>query len=171
MIFKFKSYDILMNLNGILKKLYDVLMFIGASPSSVGGGIRTTTFAIMILTVFNYAKGNSSIKIFGREIDTEDIVRSFIVITTAIMLCSIAIILLACYEPFSLIAIVFEVCSAFGTTGLSMGITPDLSVFGKSVIIFMMFVGRIGIFSFLFLMRGKNTKDLYHYPKEKMIIG
>lgn len=126
---------------------------------------------IILLTVFNYAKGNSNIKIFEREIDTEDIVRSFIVITTAIMLCSIAIILLACYEPFSLIAIVFEVCSAFGTTGLSMGITPELSVFGKSVIIFMMFVGRIGIFSFLFLMRGKHTKDLCHYPKEKMIIS
>ncbi|MFB4168995.1 TrkH family potassium uptake protein [Virgibacillus sp. JSM 102003] len=148
-----------------------VLMFIGASPSSVGGGIRTTTFAIMLLAILNYAKGKSSIKVYGREIDPDDIYRSFIVITTAIMLCATAIIFLASIEPFPIIKIIFEVCSAFGTTGLSMGITSELSTIGKCVIIFMMFVGRIGIFSFLFLMRGRETRDLYHYPKEKVIIG
>ncbi|UFT99894.1 TrkH family potassium uptake protein [Radiobacillus kanasensis] len=148
-----------------------VLMFIGASPSSVGGGIRTTTFAIMMLAIFNYAKGNSSIKIFGREIDPEDITRSFIVISTATMLCMGSIIVLAQTEPFPIISIIFEVCSAFGTTGLSLGITADLSVFGKLVIMFLMFVGRIGIFSFLFLLRGKVSKDLFHYPTERVIIG
>ncbi|SEP60867.1 potassium uptake protein, TrkH family [Virgibacillus subterraneus] len=148
-----------------------ILMFIGASPSSVGGGIRTTTFAIMLLAILNHAKGKSSIKVYGREIDPDDINRSFIVITTAIMLCATAIIFLASIEPFPIIEIIFEVCSAFGTTGLSMGITSELSTIGKCVIIFMMFVGRIGIFSFLFLMRGKETRDLYHYPKEKVIIG
>ncbi|WP_430791262.1 TrkH family potassium uptake protein [Virgibacillus flavescens] len=148
-----------------------ILMFIGASPSSVGGGIRTTTFAIMLLAIYNYGKGNSSIKVFGREIDPEDVIRSFIVISTASMLCVTAIILLAYTEPFPFLEIVFEVCSAFGTTGLSMGITADLSTFAKWIIIFMMFIGRIGIFSFLFLMRGKVTKDSFHYPKEKVIIG
>ncbi|MDL4841998.1 TrkH family potassium uptake protein [Aquibacillus rhizosphaerae] len=148
-----------------------VLMFIGASPSSVGGGIRTTTFAIMLLSIFNYAKGNTSIKVFGREVDQEDVMRSFIVIATATMLCVTSIIILSSSENFPMIAIIFEVTSAFGTTGLSMGITPDLSWFGKCVIMFLMFVGRIGIFSFLFLLRGKETKDLYRYPKEKIIIG
>ncbi|WP_186579019.1 TrkH family potassium uptake protein [Aquibacillus kalidii] len=148
-----------------------VLMFIGASPSSVGGGIRTTTFAIMLLAIYNYGKGNSSIKIFGREIDPEDITRSFIVISTAIMLCISAIIVLTATENFTLLSIVFEVTSAFGTTGLSMGITGDLSNFGKCVIMFLMFVGRIGIFSFIFLLRGRETKDLYRYPTERIIIG
>ncbi|MBM7572767.1 TrkH family potassium uptake protein [Aquibacillus albus] len=147
------------------------LMFIGASPSSVGGGIRTTTFAIMLLAIYNYAKGNSSIKVFGREIDPEDISRSFIVISTATMLCFIATITLASSENLPIITILFEVSSAFGTTGLSMGITPDLSTFGKCVIMFLMFIGRIGIFSFLFILRGKETKDIYHYPTEKVIIG
>lgn len=147
------------------------LMFIGASPSSVGGGIRTTTFAIMLLTIYNYAKGNTSVKVFGRELDQEDVLRSFIVITTASMLCITAIIFLSHTETFPIMAIVFEVCSAFGTTGLSMGITPDLSTSGKIVIMVLMFVGRIGIFSFLFLMRGTVTKDIYHYPKERVIIG
>jgi potassium uptake TrkH family protein len=148
------------------------LMFIGASPSSVGGGIRTTTFAIMILSIFFYAKGKDTIKVFGREVDPEDIQRSFIVITTAVMICSSAVILLTYIEPaFSIMQIIFEVCSAFGTTGLSMGITAELSTAGKWIIIVLMFIGRIGIFSFLFLIRGKTSKEAYHYPKERVIIG
>lgn len=148
------------------------LMFIGASPSSVGGGIRTTTFAIMVLSIYFYAKGKDSIKVFGREVDPGDTQKSFIVITTAIMICGTAIILMSSLEPeFTLVEIIFEVCSAFGTTGLSMGITADLSSAGKIVIIFLMFVGRIGIFSFLFLIRGRTVKEKYKYPREKVIIG
>ncbi len=151
--------------------LISALMFIGASPSSVGGGIRTTTFAIMLLTIWNYAKGNSSVKVFGREIHQEDTLRSFIVITTALMLCGGSIIVLNTTEPFSLMEIIFEVSSAFGTTGLSMGITPELSTFGKSLIMCLMFIGRIGVFTFLFIIRGDDTKDRFHYPTERVIIG
>lgn len=148
-----------------------VLMFIGASPSSVGGGVRTTTFAIMVLAIYNYARGKNTIKIFNREIDPEDVIRSFVVINTAIFVCLLAVVILLISEPFSLMEIVFEVCSAFGTTGLSLGITGSLSTVGKIVIIIVMFIGRIGIFSFLFLLRGKKTQEMYHYPKEKVIIG
>ncbi|MBB6176462.1 potassium uptake TrkH family protein [Anoxybacillus tengchongensis] len=147
------------------------LMFIGASPSSVGGGIRTTTFAIMILTIFFYAKGKNSIKVFQREIHHEDILKSFIVFGTASILCFLAVVLLSFSEPFTMTEIVFEVCSAFGTTGLSMGITSQLSTFGKLVITVLMFIGRIGILSFLFLIRGNKQKESYHYPKERIIIG
>ncbi|WP_406945882.1 TrkH family potassium uptake protein [Halobacillus sp. SY10] len=149
-----------------------ILMFIGASPSSVGGGIRTTTFAISLLSVISYARGKSHVRVFRREIDPDDIFRSFIVINTAIAITGIAVILLNYFEPqFSLMQILFEACSAFGTTGLSMGITPDLHTAGKIIIITLMFIGRIGIFSFLFIIRGKGIKDKYHYPKEPMIIG
>jgi Trk-type K+ transport system membrane component len=148
-----------------------VLMFIGASPSSVGGGIRTTTFAIILLAIYSFARGKNSIKIFGREIDHEDMIKSFIVISVAVMLTASAVIFLSYIEPFPLTAIIFEVCSAFGTTGLSMGITPDLSTAGKLTIIFLMFVGRIGLFAFLFIIRGKMSEEHYHYPKEKVIIG
>jgi Trk-type K+ transport system membrane component len=149
-----------------------ILMFIGASPSSVGGGIRTTTFAIMLLSIFFYAKGHSTIKVFKREIIHEDIVKSFIVITTAFIICGTSIIFLTLIEPtFTLIEIIFEVSSAFGTTGLSMGITPELSTTGKIIIVALMFIGRIGIFSFLFLIRGDAKEEKYHYPKEKVIIG
>jgi potassium uptake TrkH family protein len=148
------------------------LMFVGASPSSVGGGIRTTTFAIMILSIIFYAKGRNSIKIFGREVDPVDVQRSFIVITTASLLCGSSIVLLTILEPsMSILSIVFEVTSAFGTTGLSMGITADLSTAGKVVIIALMFIGRIGIFSFLFIIRGNVVREHFKYPKENVIIG
>lgn len=152
--------------------ILSALMFIGASPSSVGGGIRTTTFAIAILSIIFYAKGKNTIKIFGREVVEQDIHKSFIVITTAFIICGGAVVLMSCLEPsFSLLEIIFEVTSAFGTTGLSMGITADLGTGGKLVIIALMFIGRIGIFSFLFLIRGNAIDEHYHYPKERVIIG
>ncbi|MCP8615385.1 TrkH family potassium uptake protein [Salirhabdus salicampi] len=148
------------------------LMFVGASPSSVGGGIRTTTFAIMVLTIVSYAKGQNSIRIFKRQVAQEDIQKSFIVVSTAMIIYGAAIILMSYLEPnFRLMEIIFEVSSAFGTTGLSMGITPELSTGGKIVIIALMFIGRIGIFSFLFLIKGNSPKDNFDFPKEKVIIG
>ncbi|MFS0861782.1 TrkH family potassium uptake protein [Fredinandcohnia sp. 179-A 10B2 NHS] len=147
------------------------MMFIGASPSSVGGGIRTTTFAINILFLYNFARGNKTIKIFKREIHEEDITKSFVVTIFAFFTCFVSVLLLSITESFSLLEIVFEVSSAFGTTGLSMGITPDLSAFGKILIMVLMFIGRVGILSFIFII-GKKEKDVnYHYPKERLIIG
>ncbi|GLB59450.1 TrkH family potassium uptake protein [Cytobacillus sp. NCCP-133] len=148
------------------------LMFIGASPSSVGGGVRTTTFALNMLKIYHFAKGKKTIKIFKREIHEEDVNKSVVVTMMAVGLCFAAVILLSISEKFSLMEIIFEVCSAFGTTGLSMGITPELSTFGKYVIIALMFIGRIGILSFLFIInKNEQYDDKYHYPKERIIVG
>ncbi len=148
-----------------------ILMFIGASPSSVGGGIRTTTFALNILFIYHFSRGNSQIKVFGRELYEDDLFKSLAVTIIASILCFTSILILTITEPFSLISIVFEVCSAFGTSGLSMGITPDLSTIGKLIIIFLMFVGRIGIIVVIFLIGGQKKKAPYHFPKERVIIG
>ncbi|NGP43873.1 TrkH family potassium uptake protein [Bacillaceae bacterium SIJ1] len=148
-----------------------ILMFIGASPSSVGGGIRTTTLAIVILTLFFYARGRENIKVFRREVFLEDIIRAFIVMTTGLLLTATAVIVISVVEPFSMIPILFEVTSAFGTTGLSMGITSELHALSKFILMLLMFIGRVGIFSFLFLIRGDTTKDHFHYPKERIIVG
>ncbi|SDN35991.1 potassium uptake protein, TrkH family [Fictibacillus solisalsi] len=147
------------------------MMFIGASPSSVGGGVRTTTIAVAFLAILFYAKGRNSIKIFKREVLTEDIQKAFIVLIVAFMLCSIASLIVAVTDPMPIEKIVFEVCSAFGTTGLSLGITPHLSTGGKVVLMVLMFIGRIGILSFLFIIRGRVVIEHFHYPKEKIIIG
>ncbi|RDU36759.1 TrkH family potassium uptake protein [Neobacillus piezotolerans] len=152
--------------------LFCLLMFIGASPSSVGGGIRTTTFAIALLAIISYARGHSTIKVFNREIMPEDIVKSFIVIMTAFIICGSSVIFMTFIEPsFTIKEILFEVSSAFGTTGMSLGITPELGTLGKSVLMVLMFIGRIGIFSFLFMLRGKPKKEKFHYSRERIIIG
>lgn len=148
-----------------------ILMFIGASPSSVGGGIRTTTFIVIVLAVFFFAKGKDALVVFGREIVSSDIHKAFVVLSTAVILCGGATVMMLALEPFPIMEILFEVSSAFGTTGLSLGITSELSVPGKLLIMLLMFIGRIGLLSFLFMMRGKVEKSLYHYPKEKVIIG
>ena len=148
-----------------------VLMFIGASPSSVGGGIRTTTFAVILLFLYHFARGHKQVRVFKREIHPEDVLKSFVVAIMAILLCCAAILSLCMTEPFSLMEIIFEVCSAFGTTGLSLGITAELSTFGKYVLIFLMFIGRIGIISFLLTFSRNKEDDTYHYPTERVIIG
>jgi Trk-type K+ transport system membrane component len=148
-----------------------VMMFIGASPSSVGGGIRTTTFAVAALAIFFYAKGRNTIKIFNREIYPEDIQKSFIVIIVAMVLCTTSTIIISITDPMPIEKIFFEVCSAFGTTGLSTGITGTLSSTGKVILMILMFIGRIGVLSFLFIIRGKVATEHIHYPKEKLIIG
>ncbi|GKU82280.1 TrkH family potassium uptake protein [Niallia sp. NCCP-28] len=151
--------------------IFCFLMFVGASPSSVGGGIRTTTLALNIMFIYHFAKGSRNIKIFKREIHEDDVIKSLVVTILASGLCIVSIIILSITEKAPLINIIFEVCSAFGTTGLSLGLTPDLSTVGKIVIIILMFIGRIGLTSFIFIIGGKEKKDNYHYPKERIIIG
>ncbi|NLJ75925.1 MAG: hypothetical protein GX325_01525 [Peptococcaceae bacterium] len=148
-----------------------LLMFIGASPSSCGGGIRTTTFAVLVLSLLSFLRGKSSTKIFHRELFQEDIIKAFMVFFVAALLMVVAVVTLSAIENFSTTEIVFEICSAFGTTGLSMGITPDLSTAGKMVLIVVMFIGRIGFIPLLFMFRGKRPEDRYHYVKEHIIVG
>ncbi|MGL4523287.1 MAG: TrkH family potassium uptake protein [Bacilli bacterium] len=148
-----------------------VLMVIGASPSSVGGGIRTTTFAITLLSLYNFVRGRKEVQIFRRQLHKEDIERAFFIVYVAVSICFFSTMLLLMTESFSLLEVLFEVCSAFGTTGLSMGITADLSSFGKIILIGLMFIGRIGILSFVLFLHGGTKKQHFQYPKEKIIIG
>lgn len=148
------------------------LMFIGASPSSVGGGIRTTTFAIAILFLISFANGREEIQIFGRGIHLTDVFRSFVIIFVALFMVLIATMILHITEPHATTTqIIFEITSAFGTCGMSLGITNDLSIVGKIVIMILMFIGRVGLISFLYTLGGKSKKIPYRYPKERVIIG
>ncbi|MBI5975251.1 TrkH family potassium uptake protein [Staphylococcus canis] len=151
------------------------LMFIGSSPSSVGGGIRTTTFAILILFIINYKPNaeRSSIKVFNREIHSQDIQRSFAVFIIAIFLVFLGTFIMMINEgsgmPF--IKIYFEVMSAFGTCGLSTGITSDLTNVSKCVLMVLMFIGRVGLISFIIMISGNREPAKFHYPKESIQIG
>lgn len=149
-----------------------VLMFIGASPSSAGGGIRTTTLAIAILFLINFAKGKNTIQIFKREIQLIDVFRSYAVIILAGFMVIVSSMILFITEPeATAIEILFEITSAFGTCGMSLGLTDDLSSIGKMTIMVLMFIGRVGLISFLFTIGGKTDPTKFHYPKERVIIG
>lgn len=152
--------------------LVSFLMFIGASPSSVGGGIRTTTFAITILFIYSVIRGRKHVYIFGRELYQEDVRKSLAVTLVAGFLSISAIVILMQTEKASLIAVIFEVFSAFGTSGLSVGLTPHLSTPGKIIIILLMFIGRVGIMYSMLSLRNKNQpKNAIRLPKEKIITG
>lgn len=148
-----------------------LLMFIGASPSSAGGGIRTTTFALVIIFILTYARGGRSIRIFGREIYEEDLLKAVTVTLMAIILVFSSVFLMSILEPFSLTEILFEVTSAFGTVGLSLGITDDIGKFSKIILMLLMFIGRVGIITFLLMFRNNKKSGKYRYPKERIIIG
>ncbi len=146
-------------------------MFIGASPSSVGGGIRTTTFAVAVLSVIAFIRGEYGIKIFGREIGQSDIWKAFVVIVVSTGVTMVGLIVLLIVEDAPFLVLFFEACSAFGTTGLSLGITDQLSDIGKWTLSVLMFIGRIGVISFVLLLKANQPKRNYNYPKESVIIG
>ncbi|MFC5588616.1 TrkH family potassium uptake protein [Sporosarcina soli] len=148
------------------------LMFIGASPSSVGGGIRTTTFAIALLFLINFARGKQVINIFHREIKLIDVFRSYAVILLAGIMVMTALLILLITEPgIPVVALLFEITSAFGTCGMSLGVTSELSTIGKIIIMALMFIGRVGLISFLYTLGGKTKVEKYQFPQERVIIG
>lgn len=148
-----------------------ILMFIGASPSSAGGGIRTTTFALVVIFVLTYVRGGRSLRIFHREIFDEDLSKAVTITLLAVFMCTIGVFILMMKENFSLLHIIFEVSSAFGTVGLSQGITGELSTLSKIVLMIFMFIGRIGLVTFIFTFRSNDSEAPIRYPKERIIIG
>jgi len=155
------------------KLLLALLMFIGASPSSMGGGVRTTTVAVIVLSVITFARGGTEIRVFKRSVRQDDVFRCFIFCTTAaaLVLLGTFAILTAEGHRFDLVSVLFEICSAFGTCGLSTGITSELSTPSKLTLIILMFIGRIGMLLFLTsIMSGKPQAEI-RYPEERLIIG
>lgn len=150
-----------------------VLMFIGASPSSAGGGIRTTTFAILILFLISFSKGRQNINVFKRRIAKKDIERAFAVFILAVglIIMGVLTVLIADGHQFTLTQIIFEVTSAFGTTGTSTGITEELSTVSKIVVMMFMFIGRIGFISFLLAIANRQRELTYKYSEERLMVG
>lgn len=157
-----------LNLSTLL--LIMLLMFIGASPGGTGGGIKTTTFAIILMNIRNTIKGREGVTIFDRCIENITIKKAYLIFTTSTFLIFLSTFLLSITEKFGLINIIFEVISAFGTVGLSTGITPDLSPLGKLIIMFTMFSGRVGILSILTMIVVKKPQRIY-LPEDKVMVG
>ncbi len=147
------------------------LMFIGASPASTGGGIKTTTFVTLALTVINTVKGNQEVVIGRRRLPHDLVMRSLAVACIAFSLVVVATLLLTMTENKEFMAVLFEVVSAFGTVGLSTGITPDLTTFGRVIIIFVMFAGRVGPLTIAFALAKRKTETGIRYPEERIMVG
>lgn len=152
--------------------IYLLLMWVGASPGSTGGGIKTTTFAVAILNSFSLGRAKDRVEAFRREINNESVRRAFAVMTLSFLVIGISVFLVKYFDPqLPLVNVAFECFSAFSTVGLSLGITGELSNPSRIVIIFTMFLGRVGT---LTLMVGflRNIRTLnYHYPSESIFIN
>ncbi len=144
-----------------------MLMWIGASPGSTGGGIKTSAFAIAVLNVVSTARGKNRIEIYHREISNHSVRRAFSVIALSGAVIALSIFLLALFDPDKdFITLIFESVSAYSTVGLSMGITPGLSVSSKLTLVATMFIGRVGALTLLIgMLRQVKVQD-YAYPKE-----
>ncbi|MFK8294661.1 TrkH family potassium uptake protein [Capnocytophaga canimorsus] len=149
-----------------------LLMWIGASPASTGGGIKTSTFAIGTLNVLSLAKGKSKIEIFRREIAEISIRRAFAVMSLSLIVIGVGTFFISQLdEQMSLLDISFECFSAYSTTGLSLGITHRLSDASKLVLVAIMFVGRVSMLTILIAIFKKTRTFTYRYPKDEILIN
>jgi trk system potassium uptake protein TrkH len=147
------------------------LMFIGASPGGTGGGIKTTTFVTVTAGGFSYLRGRSHVTLLKRRLPPRLINRALTIIITATAIIMISTIGLLLFEQCTLKEAMFEVISAFGTVGLSTGITQSLSVGSKIILILTMFIGRIGISTLSVAIAIRGAIDKMAYPEETITIG
>ncbi len=140
------------------------LMFIGAGNGSTASGIKVTTFVIILFAVVGYLRGRKETVIFKRTIQDQQVIRAMSIAVIGFMALFVSIIILSITEKAPFMWIVYETFSAFGTVGLSMGLTAELSTVGKSVLMILMIIGRIGPLTILFAMT-RTTKSNVHYPK------
>jgi trk system potassium uptake protein TrkH len=157
-----------------------MLMFIGASPGSTGGGVKTTSAALLFLMIWNRLKGNEDVSLFSRTVPKEIIGRTIsIIFASAFSVSLITSILLIAgggnLPPLEsrhfFVEYLFETVSAFGTVGLSMGVTPQLNDFQKVAIIFMMFAGRVGPLTLAFSLARVTARRGLTYAEEGVMVG
>lgn len=150
------------------------LMFVGASSGSTGGGIKTTTFAVLMLSIVSTIKGKTDVQLLKKRISQDIIFRALAVMTISLGVVLTATFLLSITEyahPKDFLALLFEATSAFGTVGMSMNLTPELSPLGKCIIIITMYIGRLGPLTLALALAQKNVKQKYRYPEDKLLIG
>ena len=147
------------------------LMFIGASPASTGGGIKTTTFGALMVAVISTIRGSEDPLLFGKQIPTEILRRALSIAMISMIWVFFITFVLLLTEGGSLMEMLFETISAFGTVGLSTGITPTLSPLGRVAIIITMFAGRVGPLTLVFSLARSMRKAPVSYPAERILIG
>ncbi len=152
--------------------LLTMLMFIGASPGSTGGGVKTSTVGVIFAFIKSKITARDSVNLFYRTVPLELVTRAFMVVSLAILVISLSSFVLLLSEPnVSMKDAVFEVFSAFGTVGLSLGITSKLTTLGKIMIILTMYIGRIGPLTLLYAFSRERAYGRFEYLEETVMIG
>ena len=149
------------------------LMWIGGSPASTAGGIKTSTFALATLNIFAVAKGKSRIQLFGRRISSESTSRAFAILCISLITIGISIVAILIFEPKGtpLLTVAFECFSAYSTVGLSLNYTPTITEPSKYILIACMFIGRIGMLNLMVGLLQRLNHQFYEYPKENILIN
>lgn len=149
-----------------------ILMFIGGSSGSTAGGIKTTTFAILVLTLVSIIKGREDVEVYGKRISKDTVYKCFALVMLSFALVIVVIMVLSTTEVGATFEfIVYEVISAFGTVGLSLGLTPKLSIVGKIFITLTMYCGRVGPMTVVLALTNIKKKSAIRYPEEKILVG
>lgn len=150
-----------------------VLMFIGGSPGSTAGGIKTTTFAAILLNILSIIKGRQDTEAFHKKIPASVMKKAFSLATIGVLWVTIVTLILTFSNKVSLMQALFETCSAFGTVGLTLGITPGLSTVSRIALIVSMYFGRVGILSIMLALSNHSDRDqpAFSFPEEKIAIG
>ena len=147
-------------------------IFIGASPCSTGSGIKTTTFVLFVATLSSIMQGKSVVEINGRTLPTDQVYKALAIISLgAVWICLTTFFLLLTDKNVGFIDLFFEAASAFCTSGLSTGITPQISQIGKSILMMSMIIGRIGSLTLVLALKRRQNKQLFRYPEERILIG
>ena len=151
--------------------LSTLLMFIGGSPGSTAGGVKTTTMAVAFLNLISVARNNDDVVIFKRRINNKVVIQSVAIIGIHILMASIAIFIICYLEPIGLREVIYESVSAISTVGISMGITSDFNVASKLFIAGLMYSGRIGGMTIVLAIAENSHKVKLERPEEKILIG
>lgn len=148
-----------------------IFMLIGASSTSTGGGIKTTTCAVVLLSVWNILRGKNECVVFNRRISRKSIDKAFAITILAVLFVVIITLIVSTIEELPVMHVLFEVAAAFGTTGLSIGVTHQLSDLSKLILVATMYAGRVGVLTFAMVLMQKHEPDKIKYPEGKIIIG
>ena len=147
------------------------MMFIGGASGSTAGGIKVNTVAVIFIAILTTIRGRGQPEAFGKEIPLGQIQRALTVAALGVTAVFVVAFLLVITEGLPFEDLIFETISAFGTVGLSTGITPELTPWGKSIIISTMFVGRIGLLTIALALGQRQRRAIYRYPQERVRIG
>lgn len=148
-----------------------ILMFVGGAPGGTAGGVKVTTISILFLSIRSLFLGREQIELFGRRITLAQVTKAIAILAVSFAVVTTFMIILLIVEEASFKQIFFETISAFGTVGLSLGITPELSTLGKLVISALMLTGRLGPLTLVFLIGTQKEKLYYRYPEGQIMLG